>query len=127
MANPHNIQPGQTVWYVSPFKPNGVLESAVVAKVGRIYAVCDGHVRFDLQSLRLSLPHSGPKAVYLSREHFGEEMRRIQLIYRFETDAARILRNNPKPLSDLEQIMKLLGIDVSDIPSAEELAQKFPA
>ena len=109
MSNPHNIKPGQELWFVPARYCNDRKEYAVtVAKVGRAWAtVSNGpNCRFDLETLEFDTGgYNSPGCVYLSQEQWLLEKKR-QLIWLNIGHATS--RRLPDHVS-VEQLEKFLG------------------
>lgn len=74
MANPHNIQPGQSVYFVHKERRSGEPHYVTVSKVGREWAYFNhSQSRFDLDTLAVEgaiCRGSSDGQIYLSREAY---------------------------------------------------------
>ncbi|MFN7927898.1 MAG: hypothetical protein U0Y68_08115 [Blastocatellia bacterium] len=113
MANPHNLQPGQKLWYVPNWKQSAPRE-LTIEKIGRKWATT-AYERVDLETLRVDGGQYGsPGQCYLSREAYETHQVTMRTWMNF---CQRLTPTRTRAtLEQIQQAAALLGISLEDKP-----------
>lgn len=116
--NPHNLQVGQTLYYVANDRRDAHRDGgAEITKIGRQWAtVCIAYcnARVDLETLEVDGGnYSSPGRCYLSREAWELERKTERALDDFKVEVARLYATDIT-LEQIDQARRVLGGEVKN-------------